>query len=108
MLSVPCSRRFNATHLKMRVSVCKSWSTGNVLLGRLVALLAISLLSLQAADKQILLRNEVITTAPPQRQALRPQSAEEPVSGLFLLQLEDDLPTEWRDQLSALGVKLLR
>jgi hypothetical protein len=93
----------------MRVSVCdfrrkaqSIWILGVFLL------LAITCLPTTAAEKKILLRNEVITTATPLRQSLRAQTAQSPKSGLFLLQLEDELPADWRDQLSALKVKVLR
>ncbi|MGZ8899605.1 MAG: S8 family serine peptidase, partial [Limisphaerales bacterium] len=60
-----------------------------------------------AADRRILLRNETIDTSGPKRQALRAASAT-PISGLYLVQLTADLPSDWRDQLSAQNVTIAR
>lgn len=70
------------------------------------AVLFAFLFSTQAAEKRILLRNETIVTAP-QQQAIRAQDSQ-PASGLFLIQLEEDRPADWREQLESFQVKLLR
>lgn len=61
-----------------------------------------------AQEKRILLRNETIATSRLDRQSLRAQSAEPPVSGLFLLQFTNPLSDAQRAELTAQGVKLLR
>ncbi|HEV8543720.1 MAG TPA: S8 family serine peptidase, partial [Verrucomicrobiae bacterium] len=59
-------------------------------------------------EKRILLRNETIVTAAPNRRALQAQVAQEPANGLYLIQLENNPPAEWRRQLESLHVQLLR
>ena len=63
--------------------------------------------SLSAGEKRILLRNGTIETGAVKRQAMRAASAQ-PVSGLYLLQLSENLPADWREQLAALNVTILR
>lgn len=78
----------------------------------LVLVCALSLVTINAAEKTIRLRNEKIVT-PPQSTAspsiakATVKSAAPPVSGLLLLQLETTPSAEQRDQLAALGVRLL-
>ncbi len=64
--------------------------------------------SVFGAEKRILLRNETIETGSTKRQTLRAAGITQPVSGLYLIQLADDLPADWREQLSGLNVSLLR
>ena len=64
-------------------------------------------LDTSAAERKIMLRNEVINTSGPKRQAMRAASAPR-TSGLYLIQLENDLPADWRAQLAALNVTLAR
>jgi hypothetical protein len=74
-----------------------------------VLLFSLGLAGAQAQTKYIRLRNEVIATDPRSKaSALQPQSSDAPVSGLFILQFNDRLETEWRRQLHGLGVELLR
>jgi hypothetical protein len=73
---------------------------------RSLALIFIFVLASTVAGKEILLRNQRIETGAKQP-ALR-ASAVETVSGLYLLQFEDDLPADWRNQLAAQNVSLLR
>ena len=72
---------------------------------------AISLLifcvTTSGAEKKILLRNGTIETGAAKRQLLRSASAQ-PVNGLYLLQLTQNLPGDWREQLAALNVSILR
>src|SRR5262245_30724373 len=60
--------------------------------------------------KLIHLRNQVIATpsAPQSSKALQAQAADTAASGLFLIQFNDRFQPEWRDQLQAMGVTLLR
>ena len=62
--------------------------------------------SVLGAEKRILLRNETIETGSTKRQTLRAAGVTQPVSGLYLIQLADDLPADWREQLSGLNVSL--
>jgi hypothetical protein len=63
-----------------------------------------------ADSKVIRLRNEVITTAPPEqgKTALHIAATDTPVTGLFLVQFTDHLQVAWRDELRAHGVELIR
>ena len=64
----------------------------------------------QAQEKHIRLRNERITTAPPDR-TLAFRAAQEPAppaSGLFLIQFTDRFDQNWREALTARGVELIR
>jgi hypothetical protein len=63
--------------------------------------------SVSAGEKKILLRNGTIETGATKRQVLRAASAQ-PASGLYLLQMAGDLPADWRKQLAALKVSVLR
>ena len=60
-----------------------------------------------ASERKILLRNETIDTSGPKRQSMRAAAAQ-PVSGLYLVQFTEFHPADWRDQLAALNVLLLR
>jgi hypothetical protein len=66
-----------------------------------------SALDLESAERKILLRNAVIETTGAAKQSLRAAAAS-PVSGLYLIQLNEELPDDWRERLSALNVKLAR
>ena len=59
-----------------------------------------------AAEKQILLRTESIHTSGLKRQAQELSGA--PITGLFLVQLANNPPGDWRAQLEAANVRLLR
>ncbi len=63
-----------------------------------------------AQNRQIHLRNETITTPPPEVTALRAQTASSltATSGLFLVQFNSALQPAWRDQLKTAGVHLLK
>ncbi|HEX7860906.1 MAG TPA: S8 family serine peptidase [Verrucomicrobiae bacterium] len=64
-------------------------------------------MNLAAAESKILLRNKTIDTSGPKR--LRAASANTvPTSGLYLIQLRADLPADWREQLSAQNVSIVR
>ena len=67
----------------------------------------IGLLEAAAETKFIRLRNEVITTSTPVKSAIRLQSVDPAVSGLFLIQFNDRMQPAWRDQLRTNGVELL-
>lgn len=71
-------------------------------------LLAGTILHAAAGEKRILLRNKTIVTARLDRQSLRAQAGEIPVSGLYLLQFSGPAPADLREQLAARGVNLLR
>ena len=60
-----------------------------------------------AAERKILLRNGTIDTSGPKRQAMRATAAQ-PTSGLYLVQLNEQLPADWREQLAALNVSAVR
>jgi subtilisin family serine protease len=59
-----------------------------------------------AGAKTIHLRNEAISTPPKAAGALRPQVVEPPATGLFLVQFNDHLQPDWREQLRRMGVVL--
>lgn len=73
-----------------------------------MAFVLASLSALAVDRKPVQLRNETIITAPVQRQALRPQAPEPPVSGLFVLQFESIPGAATRVELTRMGVRLLR
>src|SRR3954464_14850199 len=107
MLYFRVSGRCSANFYTMRVSVCHRSRKAKV--GKaLLIVLFVGLFSSSGAEKKIMLRNEVIATAVPQRQSLRSQAVAAPVSGLYLIQLEDDPPQDWREQLAKSNVKALR
>lgn len=63
--------------------------------------------SAPAQEKAIKLRNERIVTPAPDRTALlQAAQADELVSGLYLVQLNGPLQTQWREELNALHVEL--
>jgi serine protease AprX len=61
-----------------------------------------------AAEKAIKLRNETILTTPPDRTALKRQSVEQEAEGLYLIQLEENPPANWRHELEGLGLQVLQ
>jgi subtilisin family serine protease len=62
-----------------------------------------------AQTKVIRLRNEQITTAPPDRsQVFRAAQANAPASGLFLIQFTEKFNPAWREELLARKVELVR
>lgn len=71
-----------------------------------LAFAAAGMAAAHGAEKQILLRNETIRTTG-EKAAFRAAAAE-PVTGLFLVQLKDAPPADWREQLAGLQVRLLR
>lgn len=73
----------------------------------LLAGLVVGVMPTFGAEKKILLRAETITPSGVARQSLR-SMADEPVSGLYLIQLADSLPDDWEAQLASCNVKLLR
>ena len=75
-----------------------------------VAVLFSRLISTEAQVKSIRLRNETISTAPGRKGASTDQlpGSEQELSGLFLIQFESAVQPQWRQQLAALGVELLR
>lgn len=77
----------------------------------LCAVLLLAMLSASAVgkEKRILLRNETILTPPKQARVSAQAQAHRPVRrGLFLIQLEDRLQPDWKTELKAQGVDLLR
>jgi len=74
----------------------------------LVVLTCFSLVSVQAQSKSIRLRNETITTAPRGLRAAAAPANEPAVSGLYLIQFEGQVQPAWREQLTGLGVELIR
>src|SRR5688500_9504020 len=73
-----------------------------------VAILAIMFAAVSnAAERKILLRNETIDTSGPKRQTMR-TAATQPTSGLYLVQLKEELPADWREQLTTLNVEIAR
>lgn len=79
----------------------------SIVRGILLFGLAVLTTSLQAAERKILLRNATIDTSAPKQKGFRAASAT-PSSGLYLVQLTGDLPSDWRDQLRALNVEIAR
>ncbi len=73
-----------------------------------VFLLSFLVIKSPAAEKRILLRNETIVTSGLERQSVRAQSAQPAGRALYLLQLKNEQPADWRAQLEALRVDLLR
>ena len=76
----------------------------------MLALIFLFVVAVEAQEKRIRLRNEVITTPapaklPPARQGL---VSEPPVSGLYLVQFDEAISPAGREQLRAIGVALLR
>ncbi len=76
----------------------------------MLALIFLFVVAVEAQEKRIRLRNEVITTPapaklPPARQGL---VSEPPVSGLYLVQFNEAISPAGREQLRAIGVALLR
>src|SRR5436190_18282940 len=92
----------------MRVSHCHDYLKAKAPGYCIFALILLAVCPAQAGEKRILLRNEVIVTGGPERQSIRAQADQKPASGLFLIQFEDELPADWKEQLSRLNVKLLR
>src|SRR5688572_1514261 len=72
-----------------------------------VALSVVFTLQTQAAERAILLRNQTIDTSAGKRQGFR-AAATAPVSELYLIQVSENLPNDWREQLSALNVSIPR
>src|SRR5262245_23818558 len=64
--------------------------------------------SLMAQDKPIRLRNQTIQTPPPRPPSRAETQAEEPASGLFLIQFTGPVQTAWTEELRGRGVELLR
>lgn len=64
--------------------------------------------SASAAEKSIKLRNETITTRPVDRQGFQALAQDPDRSGLYLLQLEDAPPVDWKEQLAAQGLEVVR
>ena len=62
----------------------------------------------EAADKSIRLRNETIVTPEANRGALQRQAAEQPASGLFIVQLEDNPPADWKATLAEAGATTIK
>jgi hypothetical protein len=83
---------------------------GSTLAGVFLAWWLCATVSTQAQDKVIRLRNEQITTAPPNRaQVFRAaQQPAPPVSGLFLIQFTERFNPAWREELRARQAELLR
>src|SRR5262245_9763957 len=86
----------------------KKWVSRSAWLIWGVALVMFLGLKASAAEKKILLRNETIVTSGLARQSLRAEAAPSPGRRLYLLQLVDDPPPDWKQQLEALKVDLLR
>lgn len=60
-----------------------------------------------AAERKILLRNSTIDTSAPKNQTLRATSVAIE-SGLYLVQLNSELPTDWRERLAGQNVTIVR
>ena len=68
-----------------------------------------AVVSAQAQNKQIRLRNERISTPPPERGLVfRAQADAQPASGLYMIQFTDRLDPAWREELRTRQVELLR
>ena len=68
-----------------------------------------AVVSAQAQNKQIRLRNERISTPPPERGLVfRAQADTQPASGLYMIQFTDRLDPAWREELRTRQVELLR
>lgn len=63
---------------------------------------------LNAGEKTIRLRQTAIVTQDVDRSGIHRQAAEPAVNGLFLIQLEDNPPADWKLQLEAIGVRTLK
>src|SRR5688572_5937820 len=74
---------------------------------RAVVCLLITAGTVFAQDKVIRLRNQAISTSPKPAARLQPQVVESPASGLFLVQFNDRLQPDWREQLRQLRVELV-
>ncbi len=61
-----------------------------------------------AQDREIHLRNEIISTPPPGLNQAKSLVAEKPSSGLFLVQFNSAMEPAWRAQLKAAGIDLLK
>jgi len=64
--------------------------------------------SVEAQNKHLRLRNEIITTGPPARIGAPARANDRVVSGLFLIQFNDPLQPAWKEELRLLRVELLR
>src|SRR5688572_2270952 len=77
----------------------------------MLALSVVFTLQAPAAERAILLRNQTIDTSAGKREGLRQgfrAAATASVSELYLIQVSENLPNDWREQLAALNVSIAR
>jgi len=89
----------------VRLPVAKRWTICATLCSCLPASSRVD-----AETKYVRLSKKIIPTKEPGKIAsrLQQQAVEKPVSGLYLLQFDDQIKHGWSDQLRELGIELLR